>query len=163
MGAGQIIAIDRSEYRLKMAKDFGADVVLNVEKTTEEERIEKVKNLTKGRGADIVVECAGVPEVVREGIEMLRKGGMYFEVGNYVEGEEVSLSPHRHMLAKSIRLIGMTNHPYTGYGPTLELIRRYLDTIPFKRIVTHRYKIEKAKDAMLKSMELESMKVVIVP
>jgi len=45
----------------------------------------------------------------------------------------------------------------------LELIRRYLDTIPFKRIVTHRYKIEKAKDAMLKSMELESMKVVIVP
>ncbi|NQS88292.1 zinc-binding dehydrogenase [Patescibacteria group bacterium] len=163
MGAGQIIAIDKSEYRLKLAKDFGADVTINVEKTTEKERIEKVKALTDARGVDLVVECVGIPEVVREGIEMLRKGGMYFEVGNYVETGTVSLSPHRHMLAKSIRLIGMTNHPYTGYGPTLKLIERYLHTIPFERIVTHQYKIEDAEDAILKSMQAESMKVVIVP
>lgn len=163
MGAGQIIVTDKSEYRLRLAKDFGADVILNVDKTTEKERLENIKDLTGDRGVDLAIECAGVPEVVKEGIEALRKGGMYFEVGNYVETGEIFLSPHRHMLAKSVRLIGMTNHPFTGYGPTLELMKRHLDDILFEKMVTHKYRIEKAEQGMLKSMEAESMKVVITP
>jgi L-iditol 2-dehydrogenase len=163
MGAGDIIVIDKSEYRLKMAKEFGANYTFNVNQTTQIERIEEIKKITDGRGADVVVECAGVPEVVVEGIEMLRKGGMYFEVGNYVEMGTISISPHRHLLAKCIRLIGMTNHPYTGYGPTLKLMKMHLNAIPFEKIVTHKYKIREAEKAIKKSMGLDSMKVVIMP
>ena len=54
MGAGDIVVTDLSEYRLRMARDFGADHTLNVAETTAEERIEFVRRLTRGRGADIV-------------------------------------------------------------------------------------------------------------
>ena len=164
MGAGHIIATDRSDYRLALAKEFGVDHAINVTQTTQDERIEFVRSLTHGRGADIAVECAGIAEVVPEGLDMLCKGGIYIEVGNFVETGEVSLSPHRHFCSKNIRLIGMTNHPFTGYTPSMELMQRYADRVPFEKFVTHEYPLAQTEEAMLKSMEPEGcMKVVIVP
>ena len=57
--------------------------MLNVNKTTEEERIQRVMDETNGRGAELVVECVGYPYVVPEGLRMLRKAGMYLEPGNF--------------------------------------------------------------------------------
>ena len=164
MGAGNIIAVDRSEYRLRLAEEFGADHIVNAAETTPEERIEFVRSLTHGRGADIVVECAGIAEVVPEGLDMTRKGGIYLEPGNFAETGEVSLSPHRHFCSKNIRLIGMTNHPFTGYTPSMELMQRYADSFPFEKFVSHEYPLLQTESAMLKSMEPEEcMKVVVVP
>lgn len=163
MGAGDIIATDLSDYRLALAQEFGVDYTLNVSKTTKGERIEFVRTLTGRRGADIVVECAGVPEVVPEGLEMLRKGGVYIEAGNFVETGEVSLSPHRHFCAKNVRLIGMTNHPFTGYTPSMKTMQKYAHLFPFEKFVTHEYPLNLAEQAMLKSMDPDCMKVVIVP
>ena len=53
--------------------------MLNAEKTTPEERIARIKAETNGRGAEIVVECVGRPEVFPEGLKYLRKAGMYLE------------------------------------------------------------------------------------
>ena len=79
MEAGAIIVTDLADFRLELARDFGADHALNVQNTSFEERIEFVRSLTRGRGADLVVECAGVAAAVPEGLEMLRKGGVYVE------------------------------------------------------------------------------------
>jgi L-iditol 2-dehydrogenase len=163
MGAGDIIATDYSDYRLGLARDFGADHTLNVAETTADERIAFVRELTHGRGADIVAECAGVPSTVVEGLEMLRKGGIFIEAGNFVETGEVSLSPHRHLCAKNVRLIGITNHPFTGYTPSMALMQRYAGTFPFDRFVTHEYPLAQTEQALMKSMTPDCMKVVIVP
>ena len=163
MGAGTIVATDLSDYRLALARKFGVDHTLNVARTTAAERIDFVRSLSHGRGADIVAECAGVPEAVPEGLEMLRKGGTYVEAGNFVETGEVSLSPHRHFCAKNVRLIGMTNHPFTGYTPSMELLQRHADLFPFEEFVTHEYPLDQTEEALLKSMEPDCMKVVVVP
>jgi L-iditol 2-dehydrogenase len=163
LGAGTIIAIDISDFRLEMAKDFGADYLLNVRKTSQDERINLIKDVTQGRGADMVVECTGIPSSVPEGIEMLRKGGIYIETGNFVETGEVSISPHRHLCSKNIRLIGMTNLAYIGFGPSLKMLEKYQNIFPIKKIVTHKFSINDADKAIKKSMELDSMKVVITP
>ena len=163
MGAGDIIVTDLSDYRLALARKFGADYTFNVSDTTEQERIDFVRSLTHGRGADIVVECVGIAEVVLEGIEMLRKGGIYIEAGNFVETGEVALSPHRHLCAKNIRLIGMTNHPFTGYTPSMKMMQKTADLFPFEEFVTHEYPLAETEAALLKSMEPDCMKVVIVP
>lgn len=68
---------DSSEFRLNMAKEYGADVVLNIRNTTQADRIEAVKDLTHGRGADIVVECTGVPAAIPEGLKSVCKREMY--------------------------------------------------------------------------------------
>ena len=163
LGAGTIIAIDRSKYKLKLAKEFGADYTINIDEMEEKDRIKKVKDLTHGHGADMVVECAGVPQAIIEGIEMMRRGGQYIEMGSYVEMGTIPLNPHRHLCAKSIRLRGISNHPYLAVGPALKLIERYSNTINFEKIISHKFKLEDVKAAVEKSMEPDSMKVVIMP
>jgi len=161
LGAGKTIAIDKSEYRLEFCKDYGADYRLNVDKTTAEERREFVLDLTDGRGADLVIECAGVKGVLIEGIEMLRQGGTFLELGHFVDVGNIQLNPHRHLCAKNIRLIGQTNLAYVGMMPSIELMMANRNRFDFDKIVSHRYPIEHSLDALLKSMESESMKVVI--
>jgi L-iditol 2-dehydrogenase len=163
MGAGQIIATDLSGYRLDWAKRCGADETLDVTATTPEERIARVRELTRGRGADVVLHMANTPRSFVEGIEMLKRGGMMLEMGNFADTGEVSLNVHRHVCSKNIRLIGLTNHPSTGYGPALRLLERYADRYPFDEMVTHTFGLEQAELAMRTSMSPESMKVAIVP
>jgi threonine dehydrogenase-like Zn-dependent dehydrogenase len=111
MGAGAIIAIDRSDFRLQLAKDFGADAVISLNGTTQAERVQAVRDLTQGRGGDIIVECTGVAEAIPEGLEMARRGGAYFVAGVFADVGDIPINPHRHLLANQIRLYGMTNHP----------------------------------------------------
>jgi len=163
MGAGQIIATDLSAYRLGFAQRCGADHVIDASVTTSEERVELVRELTHGRGADVVLHMANTPTSFVEGIEMLKRGGMMLEMGNFADTGEVSLNVHRHICSKNIRLIGLTNHPSTGYGPALRLLERYADRYPFDELVTHQFGLQDAELAMRTSMSPQSMKVAIAP
>lgn len=163
LGAGEIVAIDLSDFRLRMAEDFSADYILNAKKTERDERIDYIKELTDGRGADMVIGCTGVPDSFTEGLEMLRKGGAYIELGNFVDTGTISINVHKHVCAKNARIVGVTNHPFTKYGATLKIFSKYCKQFPFEKIITHRYKLQEAEDALLKSMDLDTMKVVIEP
>src|SRR6185312_7715802 len=157
MGAGQIIATDLSAYRLDWAKRCGADEVINVSTTNPEERIDRIRELTNGRGADVVLHMANTPKSFVEGIEMLKRGGMMLEMGNFADTGEISLNVHRHVCSKNIRLVGLTNHPSTGYGPALRLLERYADRYPFAEMVTHEFGLHQADDALHTSMDPRSM------
>ena len=78
-GANPIIAIDLDEKKLELAKDFGATQVLN---STDPNLSEKIKSLTKNRGADFGFEVVGISETVNICINNLRKGGTAVLVGN---------------------------------------------------------------------------------
>ena len=66
LGAGKIIALDKSALRLDFAREFGADHVIPVTGTTKAERLQAVRDLTEGRGADVIVECTGAAEAIPE-------------------------------------------------------------------------------------------------
>jgi L-iditol 2-dehydrogenase len=163
MGAGQIIATDLSETRLAFAKKMGADVTINVSTTSSEERIDLVRQLTRGRGADVVLHMANRPASFVEGIEMLKRGGMMLEMGVFADTGDVAINVHRHVCSKNIRLIGLTNHPSTGYGPALALMERYADRYPLEDMVSHEYALADVDEAMHTSMSTESLKVVMIP
>jgi L-iditol 2-dehydrogenase len=163
MGAGQIIATDLSETRLAFAKKMGADVTINVSATAPEERIDLVHELTRGRGADVVLHMANRPASFIEGIEMLKRGGMMLEMGVFADTGDVAINVHRHVCSKNIRLIGLTNHPSTGYGPALALMERYADRYPLEDMVSHEYALADVDAAMQMSMSPESLKVVMLP
>ena len=162
MGAGKIIATDISDYKLDIAKAFGADVVLNTENTTPEERIARIKAETNGRGADIVVECVGRPEVFPEGLKYLRKAGMYLEPGNFVDCGGTDINVHE-ICANNLRIIGMTNHTHTGYKTVMEMMLRAKNQFPWERLFSHKYPLSAAEQAIQTSMTKESMKVLIDP
>ena len=67
------------------------------------------------------------------------------------------------VLSKTIRLIRITNHPATGYHPSLLQMQKYGHIFPFEQIVTHRYPLEKAAEAINMSMSDTCLKVAIAP
>jgi len=163
LGAGTIIAMDLSDYRLNFAKRLGADHAVNVGNTSKEERSRLVKDLTRGRGADMVIECAGVPEAVPEALEMLRIGGLLIEAGNFSDLGEVAVSPHRHLCAKNARVLSVGGEEPAAYGPGMRQMVRYMKHYPLREFVTHRFGLRDVHAAMQKSMDGDSMKVVLEP
>lgn len=162
MGAGKIIATDISDYKLDLARQFGADVTMNVNKTTEDERVDLVMQETRGLGADLAVECVGRPHVVPEGLRMLRKAGMYLEPGNFVDCGETGLNIHL-ICSKNLRIIGMSNHSHNGYRQSMEMMLREKDRFPWEKLISHRFRLDDAEKAVQTSMTDESMKVLIKP
>jgi D-arabinose 1-dehydrogenase-like Zn-dependent alcohol dehydrogenase len=75
MGADRVIVFDRLEPRFQLATGFGADHVVNVDEYSSAQRVELVRDLTRGRGADIVLELVGIADLLVEGVAMLRNGG----------------------------------------------------------------------------------------
>jgi threonine dehydrogenase-like Zn-dependent dehydrogenase len=163
LGAGTIVAVDLSDFRLNFAKRLGADFALNAETTSAAERLAFVRGLTHGRGADMVVECAGVPQAVPEGLEMLRLGGLLIEAGNFSDLGEIGISPHRHLCAKNVRILGVGGEEPAAYGPSMRQMARYMKHYPLRDFVTHRYRLNEVEAAMQKSIEADSMKVVLEP
>jgi threonine dehydrogenase-like Zn-dependent dehydrogenase len=163
LGAGTIIAADLSDYRLDFAKRLGADHAIDVGKSSKAERLQIVKQLSGGRGADVVIECAGVPQAVPEALEMLRVGGLLVEAGNFSDLGEVPISPHRHLCAKNVRILGVGGEEPAAYGPSMRQMARYMKHYPLREFVTHRFALRDVEAAMRKSVEAESMKVVLEP
>jgi threonine dehydrogenase-like Zn-dependent dehydrogenase len=163
LGAGTIVAVDLSDFRLNFAKRLGADHVINAGTTTKSDRLQMVKDLTHGRGADMVIECAGVPQAVTEGLELLRVSGLLVEAGNFSDLGEISLSPHRHLCAKNVRIIGVSGEEPAAYGPGMRQMARYMKHYPLQEFVTHRFSLRDVETAVKKSIEPESMKVVLDP
>jgi len=78
MGAERIIAMSRHAPRQKLAREFGAtDIVTE----RGDEGVERIKDLTKGVGADSVLECVGTQEAMRQAIRSTRPGGSISYVG----------------------------------------------------------------------------------
>jgi threonine dehydrogenase-like Zn-dependent dehydrogenase len=163
LGAGTIIAVDLSEYRLNFAKRLGADHVIHAGKMSRAEQLQIVKDLTNGRGADVVVECAGIPQAVPEALEMLRVSGMLVEAGNFSDLGEVAISPHRHLCAKNIRILAVGGEEPAAYGPSMRQMARYMKHYPLSEFVTHRYALRDVNVAMERAMAPESLKVVLEP
>src|SRR5438552_17290795 len=78
MGAKRIIAMSRHESRQKLAREFGAtDIVTD----RGDEGVARIKDLTKGIGADSVLECVGTQESMMQAIKSTRPGGYIGYVG----------------------------------------------------------------------------------
>src|SRR5437763_3778190 len=78
MGAGRIIAMSRHESRQKLAKEFGATDIVS---ERGDEGIARIKDMTKGIGADSVLECVGTLEAMMQAIRSTRPGGSVGYVG----------------------------------------------------------------------------------
>ena len=69
------------------------------------------------------MEYVGLAKLVSEGLDIMGKGGIYLAPGNLPKGGSV-VEPAVALLFNNIRLIGMTNHIFTGYMPQMERIQR---------------------------------------
>ncbi len=164
LGAGRVIVVGAPRERLALARKMGADHCIDIsEFDRPKDRIGEVLRLTEGRGAELVVECVGVPVAVKEGLEMVSMAGTYLVVGNYIDMGPVDINPQRQILSRSLRIIGVNGMPYQAYSRALNLMSIHHKTLHLDSFVTHRYGIDDADKALATAFSLKSLKVLIIP
>lgn len=91
-GLRHILISGRRSFRLRLARELGANVVIDADR---EDAAEAVRMATDGRGADIVIECTGRPEVWQQAISLVRRGGQVVLFGGCPSGTTIALDTAR--------------------------------------------------------------------
>ena len=146
MGADRVIVLDRLENRLQLAEEFGADHTINIEEfNTVEMRLQRVMELTDGQGADVVMELVGRAELLAEGIDMLSNGGTFVEIGDIVQGREVSIDPSKLLRGKNI--VGSLMYRPDLLPTLLNYLVRNQSKIPFHKVISHKFPLADINEA----------------
>ena len=89
-GASLIIGVDAIEKRLHLAREMGADEVIDF---TQEDPVAAIKRLTGGRGVDVAIEALGKQETFQWCLEATRPGGIVSSLGVYGGKLEIPVEP----------------------------------------------------------------------
>ena len=151
MGAQTIIVVDQLPGRLELARAFGADHTLNLKEVPDrKERVALVRTWTGGVGADVACDFVGFPQVIPEGIDMLRSGGTYLEVGTISRGAKVELEPSL-LVWGSKKIVGVIQYDPWVIPRALDFLVRNRARWPFDKLISHRYPLEKINQAFADS------------
>ncbi len=161
MGLGMLIGVDVRDERLKLAKEFGADVVINPRR---EDAVERVKELTSGRMCDIVIEATGNPKGVMLAAQLLKKRGRLcifsyhpnpvsvdFKIWDSKGLEVVMTNPARaEDMRRNLRIAAVM------------LRKKVFD---LTRLITHRWRLERIQEAFeyASKKPRDYIKGVIIP
>jgi threonine dehydrogenase-like Zn-dependent dehydrogenase len=151
MGASVVIVVDQIQGRLELARAFGADHAINIKEIPDrKERVSLVRNWTGGTGADLVCDFVGFPQVIPEGLEMLRQGGTYVEIGTISRGVKVELEPAT-LVWGAKRIVGVIMYDPWVIPRALDFLVRNRARWPFERLISHTYPLEKINEAFAES------------
>ncbi|MDQ3810271.1 MAG: zinc-binding dehydrogenase [Chloroflexota bacterium] len=163
LGAGQVIVIDSIPERLQLARDFGADQLIDIEESPDPDmRVKRVLELTDNWGADVVAELVGHPRVCNEGLRMLGRTGRYLEIGNINPGLTFELDPST-LIFGNRSILGMVYYEAEHLQQALELMRRTRDRYPWARVVSHTFPLEQINEAFAEADRGRVTRAAIVP
>jgi len=162
-GAGTVIAIGAPAARLELARLLGADLTLLLTERSAEEREAAVRDLTGGRGADVVIEAAGNPAAIPEGFRLLRDGGTYVIAGHYTDVGSVAVNFHADVNRKHADVRGQWGTEFRHVYRALTLLAKHHARLPFARVIGARYGLGDANRALSDVEQLRVTKAIITP
>lgn len=119
-GASPVIGVTRSADKRELAQKLGADMTF----PGGEEAIQKVRDATGGRGADMVIDTTGMLPVVADAIQMVRFGGRVLLFG-IITAKEGAL-PFYNLYFKEIQVINSRVAKSEDYPACIDLVQRGL-------------------------------------
>ncbi len=150
----RVIVVDVNDYRLEQALGNGADHIFNPEK---EDVLAKVREIT-GAGVDAAVECSGMDAAQGQCLDAARAHGKVAFLG--IKNQTVSVNMSQHFVLKELTLIGSWACTVPEHFEIVDLIQRGM---PINRIITHRYTMDQAPDAIKTFFDGKSVKAAIHP
>jgi threonine dehydrogenase-like Zn-dependent dehydrogenase len=163
MGAGRVIVIGGAEHpRLALCRRFGAEATVCIDEIgSARDRIAAVREIVGGYGADLVVDCAGHPSAGPEGIEMLRDGGTYVEMGQFTDAGPVATNWHR-ICTKDIRIVGSWAFTADDIPKGIAMLHRGRERYPWYEMQTiFPFAEQGIAEAITSAMEMRSVKSTI--
>ncbi|MCS7220301.1 MAG: zinc-binding dehydrogenase [Anaerolineae bacterium] len=162
-GAGQVIVVGAPALRLEVARALGADEVIDITQCDVAARVERVRALTSGRGADVTIEATGNPAAVREGMQMTRDAGRLVVVGQYTDAGDLTINPHWDINRKHLEVRGCWGSDFSHLYRGLRVLARYGDRFPWERMITRAYALDEANQALADVEHLRVVKALIQP
>lgn len=163
-GYRNIIAIDGTPMRLEMAKKFGASHTINFrDYKSVEDKVQFVKDLTSGLGADFAFQCTGAPPAAAEVWKYVRRGGGLCEMGFFVNNGSCEINPHFDICQKEITVVGSWTYGALEYPDTISFVKQCCEMgIPFTDLITHRFGLDELNEAMEVNVAQKGLKIAYV-
>ena len=120
--------------------------------------VDKVKEITEV-GADIVVDCAGTLETSESAIKIARRGGTVMQFGVVSPDKVAQISPYD-VYYKELTVLGSFVNPFT-HSRAIEIIAS--NRVDVKQLITHRFSLSDAENAMKTAQSGDAVKIMIVP
>lgn len=148
-----VVAVDVSDEKLALAREFGATQTINSRAT---DPVEAIRGMTGGKGVDFAVEASGLSRVIEAAFKSVRRaGGLCVFASHPAHGEEIRLDPYELICGKQIRgTWGGSTDPDADIPRFAELYRQ--GQLPLEKLITHRYPLERINEAL---EDLEGMRV----
>jgi L-iditol 2-dehydrogenase len=156
-GASPLIAIDINDGRLAVAEKLGATRVVN---SSREEPAAVVRELTEGRGADVVIECAGAKATWLAALDVVRKGGRVEWFGGLPGGTQVEVDATR-VHYDELTIFGVYHLTPLSLERAFRLVCS--DVIDARSLITHEVPLARLEEGLQMMMAGESIKVAVIP
>src|SRR5262245_5141527 len=92
-GGARVVAFARNLEKLKIAKDYGADHIISIKDKTTKQVAAELNKATGQSFLDAIIDCAGAPQMMQMGFELLGIGGHYADVGFVGDHIDIPLFP----------------------------------------------------------------------
>jgi threonine dehydrogenase-like Zn-dependent dehydrogenase len=153
-GAKRLVLSDPIAERRAMAKRLGATDVID---PTRETLRERVQTLTRGRGADVVCEAVGKPELVEEALALVRPRGVVQLVGVNPKGSRLALD------LWDVHFREISIHGAFGRGGAYRRALRLMPKLGVKPLITARFPLEQIEEAFAHATAGRGVKTVMTP
>lgn len=158
-GVKRIIVVGTRDERNRIALEVGATEAINSRK---ENPFEKLKELTKAEGPDIIFESAGKVEAVKLALDAVRIGGTVALAGVAGIGKKIELGCD-YFIFRGVRIIGVLGYTSRGFNKSLMILERNKDKLA--KIITHSYPLDQYKRGFetVRTRREGVMKVILKP
>jgi 2-desacetyl-2-hydroxyethyl bacteriochlorophyllide A dehydrogenase len=155
LGAERVILSGTRDARLEIGKQHGADFTINVRK---ENLADRVREVTQGKGADSVLECAGGPTSMQEALENVKRGGRIGVVAWYAGPVQMDMNL---AVRSNVRIYAARGEGGMNCGRSLALMSA--GKIAADPIITHHFPLDQIHEAFRTYVERidNALKVII--
>jgi L-iditol 2-dehydrogenase len=155
LGAQPVILTGTRQRRLDIGQRLGADGIVNV---NEENPVEAVQRITRGKGAQYVLECSGAPNALNEAARMVNRGGRICLAAFPAEPVSVDLA---HLVRNNIYVFGIRGEGKSATHRAAALMAQ--KRFDAKLIHTHTFPLAEAPTAIRYARERidDAIKVVV--
>nr|WP_207797829.1 zinc-binding dehydrogenase [Flavobacterium piscis] len=164
IAGADVIIFDIVDSSLQLAKELGADVTVNTKK---EDGYQKLMEFTNQLGADITFECAGgtaMEMTLPQAATYTRIGGKVVIVGGFDKGKTTTEMDWNRIQMGEIKLIPSASYSYWDIYPEMQICLDLLSKgkLNAKKMITHRFPIEKINDAFTTARDKENSNALFV-
>lgn len=157
VGANPIIVTSSSDWKLELAREYGADIIIKLRK---EGPLRSVLRETDGKGADVVIEAAGSPDAMKQANDIVRSAGRILQFGTI--SREVNNFNAFPIHLKELTILGSRAYTQEAIKQAIRLVNS--GAIDLAPLATHEFPLGNIEEGLLThSGNSDRLRIVIKP